>query len=87
VSPWSLIEVTNFSEEHTASIFRVEKASIQTERIKQQAELGCVTMESGRNLPTFRRNILPPSSGSKIKPRSKLYIMKASSWPLPGETE
>jgi hypothetical protein len=32
-------------------------------------------MLSGRTSRTFRENALPPSSGSKIKPRNALYLV------------
>jgi hypothetical protein len=36
--------------------------------IKEYCSLGCDVVPSGRILPTFGRNILPSSSGSKTKP-------------------
>jgi hypothetical protein len=34
----------------------------------KQCLLGCGTMQSGRSLSTFRKNVLPPSSVSKCQP-------------------
>jgi hypothetical protein len=38
--------------------------------------LGCDTMSSGRSLPTFQRNILIPSSGSKISKEGAVQSLK-----------
>jgi hypothetical protein len=40
--------------------------------------LGSDFMKSGRNLPMFRRNILPSSSGSKSKPSNKCFLLAFS---------
>jgi hypothetical protein len=34
--------------------------------------LGCGTVSSGTSLPTFRRNVMPPFSGSKSKPGKQI---------------
>jgi hypothetical protein len=36
--------------------------------------LGCCAMRYCRKLPTFWRNTLPPSSGSKSKPHEKIWV-------------
>jgi hypothetical protein len=32
--------------------------------------LGCDAVYSGKTIPTYRRNVLPISTGSKLKPKS-----------------
>jgi hypothetical protein len=58
-------KVTNNSVEPAVPIFRAEN-NFLFEKISEKpllSYLGYATVLSGRNVPTFRRNLLPLSSG------------------------
>jgi hypothetical protein len=58
VTPCSLLELSDVSEEHTASIIGVGRISETNIRREESSE---------QSAPGFRRNVVPPSSELKNK--------------------